>query len=145
MIMAIQEGCSPLTCIPTLSSDSRSAASIRLIMQLTLSECNRSKLASLKLFALILVGNVIALWRLLRNKQWAVLIRTRPMLHNARHRAMVTPVSPLCTRLIHISPIYKTIYHSFGIEMFYANLLLQKTINLMWIKFQIIFKQLGFF
>jgi len=53
------------------------------------------------------------------------------MLHNAHHRAMVTPVSPLRTRLIHISSSYKTIYHSFGIEMFYANLLLQKIINLM--------------
>jgi len=34
---------------------------------------------------------------------------------NVRHRAMITPVSPLHTRFIHISLSYWTIYHSFEI------------------------------
>jgi len=38
-----------------------------------------------------------------------------PLLCNIRHRAMITPVSPLLTRLIHISPSYWTIYCSFEI------------------------------
>jgi len=42
-------------------------------------------------------------------------MRTRPVLRNARHRAMITPVSPLCARLIHISPSYWTIFRSFEI------------------------------
>jgi len=29
---------------------------------------------------------------------------TSPLLRNVRRRAMITPVSPLLTRLIHISP-----------------------------------------
>jgi len=40
---------------------------------------------------------------------------TRPLLRNARHRAMITPVNPLLARLIHISPRYWTIYRSFEI------------------------------
>jgi len=47
------------------------------------------------------------------NKQ-EVLIRT-PLLHYARHRAMITPVSPVRTRLIYISPNSRTIYRSFEI------------------------------
>jgi len=35
---------------------------------------------------------------------------TSPLLSNVRHRAMITPVSPLLTGLIHISPIYWRIY-----------------------------------
>jgi len=31
-------------------------------------------------------------------------MRTDPLLRNLRHRAMIAPVSPLRTRLIHISP-----------------------------------------
>jgi len=42
-------------------------------------------------------------------------MRTRPLLHNVHHRAMITSVSPLRTRLIHISPSYRTIYRSFEI------------------------------
>jgi len=64
MIMAIQNGCSTLTWIPTLRSDSRSVASLRLITQSFRSECNLSRPASLKFpFAFILVGTVVALWR----------------------------------------------------------------------------------
>jgi len=37
------------------------------------------------------------------------------LLRNERHRAMTTPVSPLLTRLIHISPSYSTTYCSFEI------------------------------
>jgi len=64
---------------------------------------------------------------------------TRPLLRNARHRIIITPVNPLCLRLIHISPSYRTVYRSFDIilewncpldcnwnPMFYANPLLQK-------------------
>jgi len=40
---------------------------------------------------------------------------TSPLLSNVRHRAMLTPVSPLRTRLIHISPSCWTIYRSFEI------------------------------
>ena len=47
------------------------------------------------------------------NKQ-EVLMRT-PLLRIARHRSMVTPVSPVRTRLIHISPNSRTIYRSFEI------------------------------
>jgi len=48
MIMAIQKGRSAQTCILTLGDHSRSAASLGLITQPTLSECNRSGLVSLK-------------------------------------------------------------------------------------------------
>ena len=46
MIMAIQKSYSALTCIPSLRGHSRSAASLRLITQPTLSQCNRSGLKS---------------------------------------------------------------------------------------------------
>jgi len=63
-IMAIQKGCSTLTHMPTLRGDSRSAVTLGLITQLMLSECNLSRFASLKfLFAFILVGTIVALWR----------------------------------------------------------------------------------
>ena len=42
-------------------------------------------------------------------------MRVRLLLRNVRHRAMTTPVSPLRTRLIHISPSYWTISRSFEI------------------------------
>ena len=48
MIMPIQTGGSALTCIPSLRGHSRSAASLGLITQPTLCECNRSGLVSLK-------------------------------------------------------------------------------------------------
>jgi len=38
---------------------------------------------------------------------------TRPLLHNARHRILITPVNPLRVKLIHIGPSYRTVYHSF--------------------------------
>jgi len=42
-------------------------------------------------------------------------MRTRPLLRDVRHKAMITPVNPLRTKLIHISPSYWTIYRSFEI------------------------------
>ena len=42
-------------------------------------------------------------------------MRTRILLRNGPHRAMITPVSPLPTRLIHISPSYWTMFLSFEI------------------------------
>jgi len=42
---------------------------------------------------------------------------TSPLLSNVRHRAMITPVSALVTRLIHISPSCCTIYRSFEIHL----------------------------
>jgi len=42
-------------------------------------------------------------------------MRTCRLLHNLRHRAMIAPVSPQRTRIIHISPSYWTIFCSFGI------------------------------
>jgi len=38
-----------------------------------------------------------------------------PLLRNARHRTMITPVNPPHLRLIHISLSYQTVYHSFEI------------------------------
>jgi len=38
-----------------------------------------------------------------------------PLLSNVRHRAMITPVSPMLTRFIHISPSSGTSYRSFEI------------------------------
>ena len=64
MIVAIQKGCSTLTRMPTLRGDSGSAATLGLITQLMLSECNLSRFASLKFqLAFILVGTIVALWR----------------------------------------------------------------------------------
>ena len=40
---------------------------------------------------------------------------TSSLLSNVRHRAVITPVSPLRARLIHISPCCWTIYRSFEI------------------------------
>jgi len=118
---------------------SRSIASLGLIMHFLLTECNRSRLMSVKFpFALILAGIIITLWRWLRNNEWEVLTTTCPLLRNLRHKAMVTPVSPLRTGLIHISPSYWTIFYSFEIilewekSVFYANPLLQKIVNLIW-------------
>jgi len=44
-------------------------------------------------------------------------MRTRSLLRNKRHKAVITPVSPLRTRLIDISPTlsYWSIYGSFQI------------------------------
>ena len=40
---------------------------------------------------------------------------TSPLLSNVRHSAMITPVSPRLTRLIHINPSCWRIYRSFEI------------------------------
>jgi len=40
---------------------------------------------------------------------------TSPLLSTVRHRAMITPVSPLLSRLILISPNCWTIYRSFEV------------------------------
>ena len=96
--------------------DSRSIASLGLIMHSFLTECNHSRLWSLKFpFVLILAGTIIALWRWLRNSEWEVLMRTCALLRNRRHQAIITPFSPLQPRLIHISPIYWIIFCSFEI------------------------------
>ena len=64
MIMAVQKGCSTLTRMPTLRGNSGSAATLWLITQLMLSECNLSRFASLKSpLAFILVDTIVALWR----------------------------------------------------------------------------------
>ena len=63
-------------------------------------------------FAFILAVIIVALWRLLRNDKWEVLMITYPLLSNVHHRAMITPVSLLLTRLVHISPSCWTIYRS---------------------------------
>jgi len=66
---------------------------------------------------------------------------TSKLLRNVRHRAMITPIRPLLTRLIRIILSCWTIYRSFEIilenwnrpldwtsnPMFYTNSLLQKT------------------
>jgi len=44
-------------------------------------------------------------------------MRTCPLLRKARHKAMITPVSPLRTRRIYISQICWTIYCSFEINL----------------------------
>jgi len=43
-----------------------------------------------------------------------VLMGAPPLLRNARHRTMITPVNPPRLRLIHI-PSYQTVYRSFEI------------------------------
>jgi len=40
---------------------------------------------------------------------------TCPLLRNARHITIITPVNPLRLKLIHISPSYSTVYRSFEI------------------------------
>jgi len=42
-------------------------------------------------------------------------MRTRSMLRNARHRAMITSVSVVCTKIIHINPSFWKINRSFEI------------------------------
>ena len=39
----------------------------------------------------------------------------RPLLRDAHHRTMITPVNPPRLRLVHISPSYQTVYRSFEI------------------------------
>ena len=81
---------------------------------MTDTEANLSR--SLKFpFAFIVTGTVVALWCWLFNSEWKVLTRTHPLLRNLRNRALITPVSPLRTRLIHTSQSYWPIYRSFEI------------------------------
>jgi len=53
--------------------------------------------------------------RYLRNSKWEVHMVTFPLLSNVRQKAMITPVSPLLTMLVHIDPSYWKIYNSFEI------------------------------
>ena len=115
MIMAIQTGGSALTCIPSLRGHSRSAASLGLITQPTLCECNRSGLVSLK-FPFAHSGWHYRCSVTLATQQWMrVLMGARSLLRNARYRTMTTPVNPPRLRLIHICPSYQTVYRSFKI------------------------------
>jgi len=115
MIMAIQTSGSALTCIPSLWGHSRSAASLGLITQPTLCECNRSGLVSLK-FLFAHSGWHYCCSMTLATQQWMrILMGARPLLRNARHRTMTMPVNPPRLRLIHISPSCQTVYRSFKI------------------------------
>ena len=115
MIMAIQTGGSALTCILSLRGHSRSAASLGLITQLTLCECNRSGLISLKCpFAHS--GWHYRCSVTLAAQQWMrVLMGARLLLLNPRRRTMITLANPPRLRLIHVSPSYQTVYRSFEI------------------------------
>ena len=94
---------------------SRSAASLGLITQPTHCECNRSGLLSLK-FPFAHSGWHYRWSVTLATQQWMrVLMGTRPLLRNARHRTMITPVNPPRLRLIHISPSHQKVYRSFEI------------------------------
>jgi len=42
-------------------------------------------------------------------------MRAHRLLRNVCHRAMITQISPLRTRLIHVIPSYWTVYRSFEI------------------------------
>jgi len=53
--------------------------------------------ACLTEISIVLAGNIVTLWRWLRNNR---------SLCNQRHRAMITPVRPVRTQLIHMSPSY---------------------------------------
>jgi len=135
-------------CMPTLRGHSRSAASLGLITQPTLCECNRSGLVSLK-FPFAHSGWHYRCSVTLAMQQWTrILMGARPLLRNARHRTIITPVNPPRLRLIHISPSYQTVYRSFEIILewvysvgleFKSNVLCKpvaskKTFNLIWIK-----------
>ena len=115
MIMAIQTGGSTLTFIPSLRGHSRSVASLGLITQPTLCECNRLGLVSLK-FPFAHSGWHYRCSVTLATQQWMrVLTGARSLLRNARHRTMIMPVNPPRLRHIHISPSYQTVYRSFEI------------------------------
>ena len=142
MIMAIQTGGSALTCIPSLTGHSRLAASLDLITQPTLCECNHSWLVSLK-FPFAHSGWHYRCSVTLATQQWMrVLMGARLLLRNARHRTMITPVNPPRLRLIDISRVTRQFigrlklfwnwYCPLGWNSnpkFYANPLLQKYIQ----------------
>ena len=78
-------------------------------------ECNRSGLVSLK-FPFAHSGWHYRCSVTLATQQWMrVRMGAHPLLRNARHRAMITPVNPPRLRLIHISPTYQNVYRSFEI------------------------------
>jgi len=109
MIMAIQKGGNALICIPSLRGHSRSAASLGLITQPTLSECNHSGLVSRK-FPFAHSGWHYRFSVTLATQQWMrVLMGARLLLRNACHRTMIMPVNHPRLRLIHISPRYQTV------------------------------------
>ena len=142
MIMAIQKGCSALTCIPSLRGHSRSAASLGLITQPTFCECNRSGLVSLK-FPFAHSGWHYRCSVTLAAQQWMrVLMGARPLWRNARHRTMISQL------ILHVlgSFILARVTRQFIVRlkllsnryypldwnsnpMFYANPLLQKNIQ----------------
>ena len=112
MIMAIQTGGSALPCIPSLRGHSRSAASLGLITQPTLCECNRSGLK----FPFAHSGWHYRCSVTLATQQWmTALMGSRLLLRNPRHRTIITPVNPLRLWLIHISTSYQTVYRSLEI------------------------------
>ena len=113
MIIAIQTGGSALTCISSLRGHSRSAASLGLITQPTLCECNRSGLVSLKFPFAHSGWHYRCTVTLATQQRMRVLMGSRLLLRNARHRTMVTPINPPRLRLIHIRPSYQTVYRSF--------------------------------
>ena len=51
------------------------------------------------------------------NNKWEILMITSPLMSNVRHRAMITPVSHLLTRFIHISQSCWVIYRSFEVTL----------------------------
>jgi len=113
--MAIQTGGRAVTCIPSLRGQSISAASLGLITQPTLCECNRSGLVSL-IFTFAHSGWHYRCSVTLATRQWMrVLMGARPLLRNTRHRTMIMPVNPPRLRLIHINPSYQIVYRSFEI------------------------------
>jgi len=84
-------------------------------------------------------------------------METRPLLRNARHRTITTPVNPLRLRLIHISPSYPTVYRSLENYSWMDTVLwigiqvqcsmqthcFKKTFNLMWSNFEKILNYRG--
>ena len=142
MIMAIQKGYSALTCIPSLEGHSRSAASLGLITQPTLCECNRSGLVSLQ-FPFAHSGWHYRCSVTLATQQWMrVLMGARPLLRNARHRTVIMPVNlhvlgPFKLARVTRQFIVRLKVFSNGYcpldwnsnPMFYANPLLQKYIQ----------------
>ena len=67
--------------------------------------------------------HLLSFWRVLSllcdvtlcYKKWEILLISFPLFSDVRHRAMITPVCPPLTRIIHISPSYWTIYRLFEI------------------------------
>jgi len=86
-----------------------------LITQPTLCECNRSGLVSLKFPFAHSGWHYRCSVTLVTQQSIRVLMGARPLLRNARHRTMITPVNSPRLSLIHIHPSYQTVYRSFEI------------------------------